>query len=144
MITRDILSKFREYDKYYQIINITGPRQSGKSTFIQNATKEVPYVNLESPDEREFAISDPRNFLKRFPKGLIIDEAQYAPEIFSYIQVLTDADRNLKYYLTGSQNFLMQEKISQSLAGRVGSLTLLPFSYTELANAELAFAEDPY
>ena len=142
MIQRDIISKFREYDKYYQIINITGPRQSGKSTFIKNAIKRLPYINLESPDEREFALSDPLSFLKRFPKGAIIDEAQYVPELFSYIQVLTDADRTMKFYLTGSQNFLMQDKITQSLAGRAGILTLLPFSYKELTRAKLSFPDD--
>jgi predicted AAA+ superfamily ATPase len=144
VINRTILQKFREYNKYYQIINITGPRQSGKSTFIQNVAKKFPYVNLESPDEREFAIGDPKNFLQRFPKGAIIDEVQYAPELFSYIQLLTDADKKLKYYLTGSQNFLMQEKISQSLAGRTGMLTLLPFSYAELTKAKLAFSDNLY
>lgn len=136
MINREILKKFREYVQYYQIISLTGPRQSGKSTFIQHAVKKLPYINLESPDERRFAITDPKHFLQRFPKGAILDEVQYVPELFSYIQVLTDADKSLKFYLTGSQNFLMQEKISQSLAGRVGLLTLLPFSYSELKKAK--------
>ncbi|WP_431213268.1 ATP-binding protein [Puia sp. P3] len=144
MINRAIIQKFREYNKYFQVINITGPRQSGKSTFIQNTAGQFPYVNLESPDEREFATTDPKNFLQRFPKGAIIDEVQYAPELFSYIQVLTDANRKLKFYLTGSQNFLMQEKISQSLAGRIGMLTLLPFSYSELAKAKIAFPDNLY
>jgi len=144
MINRAILQKFREYNRYFQVINITGPRQSGKSTFIQNTARQFPYVNLEAPDEREFAITDPKNFLQRFPKGAIIDEVQYAPELFSYIQVLTDANRKLKFYLTGSQNFLMQEKISQSLAGRIGMLTLLPFSYAELAKAKIAFPDNLY
>jgi len=144
MLNRAILQKFREYNKYFQVINITGPRQSGKSTFIQNAAKQFPYVNLESPDEREFATTDPKSFLQRYPKGAIIDEVQYAPELFSYIQVLTDANKKLKFYLTGSQNFLMQEKINQSLAGRIGMLTLLPFSYAELTKAKIAFPDNLY
>lgn len=142
MIKRDIIKKFREYNRYYQIININGPRQSGKSTFIQNAIKGVPYINLEAPDERRFATVDPGNFLKRFPRGAIIDEAQYVPDLFSYIQVLTDKDKKMKFYLTGSQNFLMQEKISQSLAGRAGILTLLPFSFDEIVRAKIALSYD--
>lgn len=142
MISREIIKKFKEYDRYYQVISLTGPRQSGKSTFIQNAVKKLPYINLESPDERRFASTDPRHFLRRFPRGAVLDEVQYVPELFSYIQVLTDADKSLKFYLTGSQNFLMQEKISQSLAGRVGLLTLLPFSFQELKKAQEAFTTD--
>jgi len=142
MIERDIQLKFREYEQYYQIISLNGPRQSGKSTFVQHAVTNLPYVNLEAPDEREFALADPQHFLKRFPQGAVIDEAQYAPQLFSYIQVLTDADRNLKFYLTGSQNFVMQEKITQSLAGRVGILTLLPFSFRELSTAGKALTSD--
>jgi predicted AAA+ superfamily ATPase len=138
MINREISGKFNEYDQYYQIISLTGPRQSGKSTFIQHAVKKLPYINLESPDERRFAISDPKHFLQRFPKGAVLDEVQYVPELFSYIQAMTDADKSLKFYLTGSQNFLMQERISQSLAGRVGLLTLLPFSFSELKKAKRA------
>ena len=138
MINREILGKLKEYEQYYQIISLTGPRQSGKSTFIQHAVKGLPYINLESPDERRFAITDPKHFLQRFPKGAILDEVQYAPELFSYIQAITDADRSLKFYLTGSQNFMMQERISQSLAGRVGLLTLLPFSFSELKKAKRA------
>ncbi len=102
----------------------------------------MPYINLEAPDEREFALGDPKYFLKRFPYGAVIDEVQYAPKLFSYIQVLTDANRKIKFYLTGSQNFIMQDNITQSLAGRVGILTLLPFSFQELSNANSAFADD--
>lgn len=142
MIERDILQKFREYEQYYQIISLNGPRQSGKSTFMQYAVTGLPYINLEAPDEREFALADPQHFLKRFPQGAVIDEAQYVPQLFSYIQVLTDADRSVKFYLTGSQNFVMQDKITQSLAGRVGILTLLPFSFRELLNAGKAFTDD--
>ncbi len=138
MINRDIINKFREYDKYYLVILLTGPSKSGKSTFIQHAAKKFPYVNLESPGERRFDINDPKYFLNRFPKGAILDEVQYAPELFSYIQVMTDADKSLKFYLTGSQNFMMQERVSQSLAGRVGMLTLLPFSFHELKKAKRA------
>ncbi len=139
MVNRIILQKFREYNKYYQVINITGRRQSGKSTFIQNTAGQFPYINLESPDEKEFALTDLQGFLQRFHKGAIIDEVQYAPDLFSYIQVLTDANKKLKYYLTGSQNFLTQEKITQSLAGRVGLLTLLPFSFAELRKAKIGY-----
>jgi len=120
----------------YRVVSVTGPRQSGKTTLARTAFPDKPYVNLEAPDERAFALRDPRGFLARFPDGAVLDEAQYAPDLFSYIQVLVDEDqRPGRYILTGSQNFLMLEKISQSLAGRTGILNLLPLAYRELADA---------
>lgn len=120
------------------ILTITGPRQSGKTTLARFCFPHKPYVNLEAPDSREFASSDPRGFLAQFPEGVIIDEAQYVPELFSYIQVISD-ERNQpgQFILSGSQNFLLLERITQSLAGRVMIFNLYPLSVEELMTANL-------
>jgi predicted AAA+ superfamily ATPase len=116
----------------FRVVTVTGPRQSGKTTLSRIAFPDKPYVNLEAADERAFAQQDPRGFLARFPDGAIIDEAQSVPELFSYIQPLVDEDqRPGRFVLTGSQNFGLLAKITQSLAGRVGILHLLPLSLGE-------------
>jgi predicted AAA+ superfamily ATPase len=118
------------------VISITGPRQSGKTTVAKMCFPDYDYVNLENPDVLEAAKSDPRLFLTRFQSGLIIDEIQLYPELFSYIQTISDErDHPGEYILTGSQNFLLSAKISQSLAGRVFVTHLLPFSLAELQQA---------
>jgi predicted AAA+ superfamily ATPase len=117
----------------FPVISITGPRQSGKTTLSKLCFPDYEYVNLEMPDSRSFAQSDPRNFLNKFEKGVIIDEIQYVPELFSYIQGIVDEYSGTgQFVITGSQNFLLMEKISQSLAGRVAIINLLPFSLDEL------------
>lgn len=119
--------------KGFPVIAITGPRQSGKTTLARNAFPDKPYLTLEDPDTRLLAESDPRGLLSRYPEGLIIDEAQRAPEIFSYLQGFVDAQLEPgKYVLTGSQQFGLLSGISQSLAGRVGLVQLLPFAMDEL------------
>ena len=93
------------------------------------------YVNLENIDVRNFAKSDPRAFLDQYKNGVILDEAQNVPELFSYIQQIVDDNKNpCQFILTGSQNFLLLEKITQSLAGRVAIFNLLPLSIEELKN----------
>ncbi len=121
-----LLSKF-------PLLAITGHRQSGKTTFARRLKPDYTYVNLELPEVRDFAKSDPLAFLRTYQNGVILDEVQWVPELFSYLQVLTD-DRNItgEYILTGSQNFLLSNQITQSLAGRVAMLNLLPFSMQEL------------
>jgi predicted AAA+ superfamily ATPase len=111
--------KILEMATKYPVLLFTGPRQSGKTTLSKVLFPEHQYVNLENPDNREFAQSDPRGFLAIYKK-VIIDEAQNVPELFSYIQQIVD-DKNEpgQYILSGSQNFLLLEKITQSLAGRV-------------------------
>lgn len=119
------------------VVSITGPRQSGKTTLAQNIFPDYAYANLENLPTRAFARENPVGFLKQHPEGLIIDEAQYVPELFSYIQVEADQHKqNGRYILTGSQNFLLMEKITQSLAGRVAVFHLLPFSIKELENTQ--------
>lgn len=119
------------------IISITGPRQSGKTTLAKQCFPDYDYTNLENPDLFATAKSDPRLFLSQHKKGLIIDEAQLMPELFSYIQTISDENNKPgEFILTGSQNFLLSEKISQSLAGRVFVTHLLPFSIEELKKSD--------
>ena len=136
MIERTAKTTLLERLGYYPIVSVTGPRQSGKSTLIKNALPDYRYVTLEDKDNLAFATADPRGFLAAYPAKTIIDEAQLAPDLFSYLQTQVDADEESgQYVLSGSQNFLLSEKISQSLAGRVGVVRLLPLSYPELAAA---------
>ncbi len=133
MIQRELSQLLRDMASKMPIISITGPRQSGKTTLARLTFPDYAYVNLENPDTLEAAVSDPRLFLSQFQSGVIIDEAQRYPDLFSYIQTASDeANRPGKYILTGSQNFLLLEKISQSLAGRVFVTHLLPLSIAEL------------
>ncbi len=134
MISRDLEEKIKKSARSYPVIAITGPRQSGKTTLVREIFGgEYKYVNLEDIDMREYAKSDPRAFLEEYQNGVIIDEAQHAPNLFSYIQVIVDeTDKPGQFILTGSQNFLLHEKISQSLAGRVAIFYLLPLSLKEI------------
>ena len=116
---------------------VIGPRQSGKTTLVRLVFNDKPYANLENPDIRRFAMEDPRGFLSNYPQGAVLDEIQRAPELFSYLQqILDETKTNGLFILTGSNNFLLQESISQSLAGRVGYLFLLPLSLQEINNKE--------
>lgn len=137
-IERQITASILETWQWYPILYIGGPRQSGKTTLLRRIFPNLPYVSLEDPDTRLLAEEDPRRFLSRFPNGGILDEAQRVPNIFSYLQTLVDSDKSLRFILSGSQNFLLMEKITQSLAGRVGILHLFPFAYPEIEQAEPA------
>jgi predicted AAA+ superfamily ATPase len=121
----------------FPIVAITGPRQAGKTTLARAVFPDKPYASLEDPEEREFATADPRRFLARFPEGAVIDEAQRCPPLFSYLQTLVDQRGRLgDFVLTGSQQFGLLSGITQSLAGRVGLIQLLPFSLAELRAAD--------
>lgn len=136
---RNLAKTFKRYQKF-PVIALLGPRQSGKTTLSTAYFKKHHYINLENPELRLFAIEDPKRFLKEFENahGVIIDEFQYAPDLLSYIQVEVDEKKRPGYFiLTGSQNFLINEAITQSLAGRVGILTLLPLSLNELKKNKL-------
>lgn len=139
MIRRELSKKVEELLDKYPIIAITGPRQSGKTTLSKIIRPDYKYVNLEHLADREFAKNDPLAFLQKYSDGAIIDEIQNVPELFSYLQVVTDERKiNGEYIITVSQNFLMMEQITQSLAGRVSLFTLLPFSMNELKNTDYA------
>ena len=132
MIYRDSSELLKELAASFKAIAITGPRQSGKTTLTQSFFPDKPYITLENPTERNLALADPVRFLASFPQGAILDEVQKAPELFSYLQGILDASaEKSRFILTGSNNFLLLESISQSLAGRVGYLDLLPFSIHE-------------
>jgi predicted AAA+ superfamily ATPase len=132
MIERILATKMISLAQKFQVITLTGPRQSGKTTLVKAAFPALPYVSLEEPDIRQIALTDPRGFLSNYPAGAILDEIQNAPDLFSYLQRLVDEDRQIQFVLTGSSNFLLMEKIGQTLAGRTAVLHLLPFSLHEL------------
>lgn len=133
MIVRHLAGRLSRAARQFPIVTVTGPRQSGKTTLVRAAFPRHHYVSLERPDERRFALDDPRGFLARFKDRVILDEAQRAPELFSYLQGMTDDDpRAGRFILSGSQNFLLLESVSQSLAGRTAILHLLPLSLPEL------------
>jgi predicted AAA+ superfamily ATPase len=135
MITRIAQPKLLDLASKFKCVAVTGARQCGKTTLVKQAFRQLPYVSLENLDTRQFALEDPRGFLSGYPEGAIFDEVQRVPELFSYMQEFLDnTDKKGFYILSGSNNFLLQESISQSLAGRVGYLNLLPFSLSELAS----------
>lgn len=138
MIKRDAIEKLAELAKTFKAVSLTGPRQSGKTTLVKSLFKDKPYVSLENPDSRNFAINDPRGFLETYSNGAILDEVQRTPELFSYLQEILDNKKEKGLFiLTGSNNFLLQQTISQTLSGRIASLTLLPFSINELTNERI-------
>ena len=139
MILRTAGPHLRALAALYPAVAITGPRQSGKTTLARMMFPDMPYVNLEAPDTRRLAQADPRGFLAQFQDGVVLDEFQRAPELVSYIQVLTDEDpRAGRFILTGSQQFEVMSRVSQSLAGRIGLIRLLPFSFEELRGGGFA------
>ncbi len=142
MIERAISPYLLKASKAYPVITVTGPRQSGKTTLIKHLFPHKPYVSLEDWDERELALADPKGFLNKFPQGAIIDEAQHVPSLFSYIQTRVDVTHEPgQFILSGSQNFLLLENITQSLAGRTAVIFLLPLSHHELVDARLSVAD---
>ena len=138
MIERTIEEKLRQMTTKFPVVTLTGTRQCGKSTLLKQRFNEFKYISLEDLDRRQFAIDDPRGFLMNFGTPLIIDEAQYAPDLFSYIQTRVDEKNEAgMYILSGSHNFLLMERISQSLAGRTAVLKMAPLSIKELRQASL-------
>jgi len=134
IIHRKIVAHLKEMLEKYPVVSLTGPRQSGKTTILRSAFSEYKYFNLERIDIREMISVDPLGFLKEAGVKVIFDEAQNLPELFSYIQVFSDERRlNGQYILSGSQSFLLNSHISQSLAGRVSVNVLLPFDVGELS-----------
>ena len=143
MIQRTLGVKLKKAATQYPVVTLTGPRQSGKTTLVKILFPEYKYVSLENPDHRIFALDDPNGFLRQFDKGVILDEVQRTPDLFSYIQTIVDNDDHPgRFILTGSQNFLLIERISQSLAGRMAIFHLLPFSHRELLNRKPLSPDD--
>lgn len=138
MISRSLQTIILEMATKMPIISITGPRQSGKTTLSKACFPDYEYANLESPETRLAAMEDPKSFLQSHKNGLIIDEVQRLPELFSYLQVISDESGTAgEYILSGSQNFLLMKNIGQSLAGRVFVSHLLPLSISELSQAKM-------
>ena len=133
MIDRDLAAQARTVAKKLPVIAVTGPRQSGKTTFARATFPDHAYVSLESPSERRAAETDAGGFLARFPGGAILDEVQRVGELTSYLQGIVDEDRRPgRWILTGSQHFALSRSLSQSLAGRVALLELFPPGWSEL------------
>ncbi|HLJ31849.1 MAG TPA: ATP-binding protein [Candidatus Babeliales bacterium] len=144
MIPRQLEPTLQELARQFPVVALLGPRQSGKTTLAQATFADYKYVSLEDFDVLALANTDPRSFLAVYDngQGLIIDEIQHAPQLLSYIQ--TEVDRSKKngfFVITGSQNFLLNEKITQTLAGRVAIFTLLPLALSELKKASLLPAD---
>ncbi|MDP7320513.1 MAG: ATP-binding protein [Bacteriovoracaceae bacterium] len=133
MIKREVFEILCQISKGYPVVAITGPRQSGKTTLARLAFPEREYVSLETPSTLDFALNDPKGFLEQYKEGAIFDEAQNAPLLFSYLQEIVDTNKVMgQFILTGSQQFGLLSGITQSLAGRVGLVELMPLSINEL------------
>ena len=148
MIARHLAPTLERAARKFPVVSLTGPRQAGKTRLVRSVFPDYAYVCLESPRDRAEALTDPIGFLRRFPGPLILDEAQHAPDLFSYLMVAVDQVRTRggrlagQFILAGSQNFLRMPRITQSLAGRVRILHLLPFARGELAGLERRSPED--
>lgn len=134
MINRKLEVLINENLRYFPIVTVTGPRQSGKTTLIRSMFSHLPYYSLENPDTRALAISDPVAFLSQHSDGMILDEVQNVPELLSYLQGIVDEHRDRKYILSGSSQFKLQNSITQSLAGRTAVLELFPLAINEVAD----------
>lgn len=138
MIYRASIERLIHLSKTFRSVAVVGPRQSGKTTLCRTVFPEKPYASLENPDILEFATTDPRGFLSQYnnENGAILDEIQKAPQLFSYLQqILDETKKKGLFILTGSNNFLLQENITQTLSGRIAYLQLLPLSLEELKTA---------
>ena len=136
MYNRDLENEILRLSGFFRVLTITGPRQSGKTTLCKKVFSQYKYINLEDETIRAELELDRKSFLIRHKEGMIIDEVQNMPEIFSVVQVIVDEYSDARFVLTGSNNFLLMQKITQSLAGRTAILTLLPFSMSELTEED--------
>lgn len=138
-IDRDLKKTFLSCTKQFPAVLITGPRQSGKSTFLKHELPHIPYVTFDDPLNRDFALQDPNGFLDQFKGGsVVLDEIQYVPEILPYIKIRVDQNRKPGIWLmTGSQQFQLMKGVSETLAGRIALLELLPFSLKEVESFRL-------
>lgn len=134
IVQRFMVNVISDNLKYFPLISITGPRQSGKTTIAHLAASGYQYLNMEIDEHKNFAETDPAGFLKKYDYKVILDEVQAVPNLFIHLQYHTDKqNKNGAYILSGSKNFLLMEKISETLAGRIAIFSLLPFSLKEIA-----------
>lgn len=131
-INRELGEVLKDAIQYFPVITLTGPRQSGKTTLLRNLFKDLPYYSLENLSIRDFAINDPVAFLEQHKEGMILDEVHNTQDLLSYIQEIVDNHPERKFILSGSSQFSMLKRVTQSLAGRTGIFQLMPFSYNEL------------
>ena len=134
MVARTLTAALQTAVRSFPVVTVTGPRQSGKTTLLRAAFPGYHYLNLEAVDQRRIAEEDPRGLIGRhLERGIVIDEAQRVPDLFSYVQTIVDEHQTIgKVILSGSQHFLLLERITQSLAGRAMILHLHPFTVLEL------------
>ncbi len=130
-LNRTIEEVITEASKYFSVISMTGPRQSGKSTLLKHLFPDVPRYSLKDVNVREFAVHDPIAFLRQQPNGMFIDEVQKVPQLLEYIQGIVDDNPDCQFLLTGSSNFELLHDLSESLPGRAGVYELLPMTYQE-------------
>lgn len=135
---REIEPKLKEYLGYFPVVAVTGPRQSGKSTLLLHTLKNYTYVNFDDSQTRQLFYHDPEQFMRIYANEVIFDEAQKVPELFERVKIAVDNDRDRrgKFVLTGSSQFSFIKGISESLAGRIGLLTLLPYQFNELPDKD--------
>ena len=142
MIPRAAASTLQRLAQGFPVLVLTGPRQSGKTTLAKSVFSDKTYISLENPDERAFALQDPKRFLQRFPQGAVLDEVQRCPELLSWLQAWVD-ERGIMgdFVLTGSSQFDLMVGVTQTLAGRVGRVELLPLCADEMATSQKAPAD---
>ena len=145
MYEREALEVIQNINKTFKVLLVTGPRQVGKTTLLLSIKPDnIEYVTLDDEVLRKQARKDPKLFLEEHPAPLLIDEAQYAPNLFSYIKIEVDKDdKNGMYWLTGSQQFHLMKNVSESLAGRVGIVNLNSFTYSEIQKNNSKALFDP-
>ena len=141
-IHRTMAEAIVEAARYFPVVTLTGPRQSGKSTLLRHLFAELPYFSMEDPDLRQNMRLDPKGFLSQFINGVIIDEVQHVPEVLSYIQGIVDNNPERKFFLTGSSQFSLLHSVTQSLAGRSAVFELLPLSLHEISDIDAADSLD--
>ena len=131
-IQREMAGAIEEAARYFSVITITGPRQSGKTTLIRHLFSHLPYYSLENLEVRSFAEKDPVAFLTQHKNGMILDEVHNVPDMLSYIQGIVDDEPDRRFILSGSSQFAILKKVTQSLAGRTAIFELIPMSYAEI------------
>lgn len=143
---RSIEDVITEASKYFSVISVTGPRQSGKSTLLKYLFPAMPRYSMKDVNVRQFAENDPVAFLRQHPRGMFIDEIQKTPQLLEYIQGIVDDNSDCQFLLTGSSNFELLQGLCESLPGRAGVFELLPMTYkeTESTMSDLSLDEFLY